>query len=182
MQTKHFVLIGLLVVLGGAAIYFSRQINTRPQDQPAVADGPAEGDSQTEVPETLMASGESNMTFSDEISWLTDYDQALQQAKTDNKLVVIDFFATWCGPCKEMERTTFTDERVRRRMKDFVPLKIDVDRQVKIAARYGIEAYPTTAVVKADGKPVTGSVGLLEADNYLALLSVAEAKTAKKAD
>lgn len=109
-----------------------------------------------------------------EIAWLTDYNQALRQAGKEGKFVAIDFFATWCGPCKMMERTTFVDQRVQRRMTDFIPLKIDVDREREIAAKYGIRSIPTTAVVGSDGKPVTGAIGYLDADRFLKVLSQAK--------
>lgn len=106
----------------------------------------------------------------DEIAWLSDYDAALTQARADGKLVVIDFFATWCAPCKLMERNTFTDSNVRKRVSDFVALKIDVDRQLDLAQRYGIEGLPTTLVIDAEGKPVTGAVGYLDPESFLKLL------------
>ncbi len=106
--------------------------------------------------------------------WLTDYDAALKTAQATNKLVVIDFFATWCGPCRMMERNTFADEKVRQRLAGFVPLKIDVDKQPKLAARYGIEAMPTTLVVDATGKPLATAVGYLEVADYLAVLDKAQ--------
>lgn len=180
MQTKNLILVGSLTALGVVAIIFSTQNNSVLDDQSLISDGTVEGEAQAaEVSALSISQEESDMTSSKEIEWLTDYDQALQQAKTDNKLVVIDFFATWCGPCKVMERTTFANERVRSRMKDFVPLKIDVDKQGKIATRYGIQGMPTTAVVKADGETVTGTVGLLGAEDFLGLLSTAEAKNAQ---
>ncbi len=109
-----------------------------------------------------------------ETVWLTDYDAALKQAQSTNKLVVIDFFATWCGPCRMMERNTFSDEKVRQCLAGFVPLKIDVDKEPKLAARYGIEGMPTTLVVDANGKPLAGAVGYLEVADYLAVLDKAK--------
>jgi thiol:disulfide interchange protein len=111
-----------------------------------------------------------------EAVWLADYDVALKEAQSGNKLVVIDFFATWCEPCRMMERNTFPDEKVQQRLAGFVPLKIDVDKQPKLAAKYGITAMPTTLVVDATGKPITGALGYLEAADYLAVLN--KAKTA----
>ena len=107
------------------------------------------------------------------IAWLTDYDAALAKARSDGKQVVIDFYAMWCGPCKLMERNTFTDANVRKRVTDFVPLKIDVDRQPEIAQKYGIEGLPTTAVVDAEGRVLTGAVGYLDPERFLKVLDSA---------
>ena len=96
-----------------------------------------------------------------ETVWLTDYDAALKQAQATNKLVVVDFFATWCGPCKMMERDTFADKKVRQQLTNFVTLKIDVDRQPQLAAKYGIEGMPTTLVIDATGKPLARAVDYL---------------------
>lgn len=179
MQTKNLILIGSVVVLG-AVIFF---LSAGPTPEPPVQMTPEEDTQPTESQNMEMNAQsapqeETNMSSS-EIEWLTDYEVALQEAKTEDKLVVIDFFATWCGPCKTMEKTTFADKRVRNRMKDFVPLKIDVDRQTKIAQQYGIQAMPTTAVVKPSGEPVAGAMGLLQVDAFLSLLAQAEAKYSK---
>ena len=109
-----------------------------------------------------------------ETVWLSDYDAALKDAQSGNKLVVIDFFATWCGPCRMMERNIFPDEKVQQRLARFVPLKVDVDKQPKLAAQYGITAMPTTLVVDATGKPITGAIGYLEVADYLAVLDKAK--------
>ena len=59
-------------------------------------------------------------------------------------------------------------------MNDFVPLKIDVDSQSEIAARYGIQSLPTIAVVRPDGELVTGAIGYLDANRFLEVLFEAE--------
>lgn len=180
MQSKNFILVGSLVLLGAVVFYFSANSGQEPAVQILPEEEARETESQAEKMPALSSESTSPETNSvDEIEWLTDYDAALQQAKTEGKLVVIDFFATWCGPCKTMERITFADEKVRRRMTEFVPLKIDVDKQSKIAGRYGIQAMPTTAVVKANGQPVTGAVGLLQVDAFLSLLSAAQEKNSQ---
>ena len=177
MYEKGILLIGALVLLGGgAALLFSRTdaASNGPSSSFEAADEKRPSDSG--IPQNASTPERSDEAAPQEIAWLTDYDSALQQAKKEDKLVVIDFFATWCGPCRMMERTTFVDERVRRRMMKFVPLKIDVDRQRDIAAKYGIQSMPTTAVVGSDGKPITGAIGYLDADRFLEVLSRAKSK------
>lgn len=106
-----------------------------------------------------------------EITWLTNYDDAIAQAKSSGKLVVVDFFATWCGPCKLMDRETFADAKIQQWLAQFVPLKIDVDQQRQLAERYEIEVLPTTMVLDANGKRLAGEVGYLDADQYLSVLA-----------
>jgi thiol:disulfide interchange protein len=122
--------------------------------------------------------GQAKAAASAEVPWLTDYDAVLKLAKSTNKPIAMDFFATWCGPCRMMERDTFGDEKVQKRLADFVPLKVDVDRQRELAARYGIEGMPTTIAADANGKVLAKAVGYLAADRYLALLDSAKASGA----
>ncbi|KAI9169097.1 hypothetical protein LWI28_006896 [Acer negundo] len=78
-----------------------------------------------------------------------------EASKETNKLLVVDFTATWCGPCKSMEPA----------IKEFVAkytevefIKIDVDKFEEIAKQFGIEATPTFILVKK-GKEVDRLVG-----------------------
>lgn len=88
------------------------------------------------------------------IAWRTDFDAARTEARQSGKPVMIDFTASWCPPCRMMERDTWPDDTVEKRVTETViPLKLDVDRaDVKlIAQRCGIESIPTILVVDANG-------------------------------
>lgn len=67
-----------------------------------------------------------------------DYDQQLTDA--GSKLVVVDFFATWCGPCKKIS-PAFAD--LHTVFPDVVYLKVDVDIASEVSDRYKIKAMPT---------------------------------------
>ena len=175
MNMKGILLVVALLLLGGGMILFFTRTNTAVTNRPPASDTTAQkSPSGLDRSQNVSIQKQPDDSTPREIPWLTDYDKALQRAKKEEKFVVIDFFATWCGPCKMMERTTFADERVRRRMTEFVPLKIDVDQQRKIAAKYGIQSLPTTAVVGSDGKLITGAIGYLDADRFLKVLSRAK--------
>ena len=105
-----------------------------------------------------------------EIAWENDYDAALQLAKEQKKPVLIDFYADWCGPCKMMDAQTFLDPRVIRATDAFVAVKVDVDRNERVAYAYRIESIPRTVVLNVFGDVVGDRIGFLDADQYLAFL------------
>jgi putative thioredoxin len=70
--------------------------------------------------------------------------------------VVVDFWAAWCGPCLALGPAIEAEIAKREGMVELV--KVDVDAEQMLAARYGIQSIPTVAVFR-DGNPVTGFVG-----------------------
>ncbi|HTZ05568.1 MAG TPA: thioredoxin [Gaiellaceae bacterium] len=70
--------------------------------------------------------------------------------------VVVDFWAAWCGPCRTLGPAIEAEAGKRAGRMELV--KLDVDAEPEIAARYGIQSIPTVAVFR-DGKAVTGFIG-----------------------
>jgi len=109
-----------------------------------------------------------------------DWDKALTQAKAQKKLVFIDIYATWCGPCKMLKKNTFTDEKVGEFFnKNFVNVSIDGEKGVgtSLAQKYGITAYPSLIVTDGEGKPVLYTMGYIDANT---LMQFAQAAINKK--
>ncbi len=82
--------------------------------------------------------------------------ETFQQIINGDKPVLIDFFATWCGPCKAMSPVV---ESIGKEVQGSARvLKIDVDRNQAIASRYGIQAVPTFLIFK-NGQVVWKNAG-----------------------
>lgn len=96
------------------------------------------------------------------------YKDALAKARKENKYVFIDFYATWCGPCKRMDRTTFRDPNVIEKMRtEAVSLKIDGEDQVTLAEKFDVKVYPTLLWLNGDGSIAFRSDGAMNAEEML---------------
>lgn len=84
-----------------------------------------------------------------------------------DKKVLIDFYATWCGPCKVLSPVL---EEVATENEDIKLVKIDVDKNEDLVYKYGITAMPTIIVIK-NGKEINRSVGVVSKDKILELLN-----------
>lgn len=93
---------------------------------------------------------------------------ALEKAREEGKIVFIDFFTTWCGPCKQLDKTTWKDDEVVAWLQEkTVPLKVDAESHVEMAGRYGVDAYPTLAFINTDGELMDSIVGYRDAEEFL---------------
>ena len=96
----------------------------------------------------------------------------LAKAKADKKLVFLDAYAAWCGPCKAMAKQTFTDSEVAKLYNaQFINAKIDMEKGEGpgLASRYQVEAYPTLLFVDGDGAVVHRALGYHDAAQFIAL-------------
>lgn len=87
-----------------------------------------------------------------EANWLTSLEDAQKIALSSNKLILVDFWATWCGPCKRMDSESWSKEDIKVLMKNYVPVKIDIDRNRGIAQKYGVQGIPYIFILDGNGK------------------------------
>ena len=100
----------------------------------------------------------------------------LQEAKSKNKLVFLDAYTTWCGPCKLMSKDVFTDEKVGKFYNArFVNAKINMEEGegVDLAKKFSIKAYPSLLFFDGDGNMVHRIAGFQTAEQFLELGRIA---------
>ncbi|MEO7307285.1 MAG: thioredoxin family protein [Ferruginibacter sp.] len=99
-----------------------------------------------------------------------NWTKALQEAKKQNKLVFIDAYTSWCGPCKMLKRNTFPDKAAGEFFnKNFINVALDMEKGdgLIVAEKYQVRAYPTLIITDATGKIVTYSEGYIGPDQLI---------------
>ena len=93
-----------------------------------------------------------------------NWNEALALAKTENKPIFADVYATWCGPCKKL-KSTFKDSQVGAYFnKNFINIRIDGETSAgkKWRNHYEISSYPTLLIIDQNGKVKTRAEGFMK--------------------
>ncbi len=104
------------------------------------------------------------------------WQETLDAAQKERKLIFVDAYTEWCGPCKMMSRNTFTDPEVGKVYnKNFVNYKFDMEKGEgpEFARKYGITAYPTLFFINFKGEVVHKVVGYRAPDKFLGEAEIA---------
>jgi len=110
------------------------------------------------------------------------FDEAKKLAAKEHKAVMVDFYTSWCGWCKVLDRKTYTDDNVGRIADEkFVSVKIDAEKGEGVAlAKAGkVTGYPTIVFYTSEGKEIDRVVGYEDADRFARSLELAAAGGAK---
>lgn len=95
------------------------------------------------------------------IRWETSFNASVEKAKASHRLMLVDFYASWCGYCKQMDKTTYQNQDLVRLSRKFICTRIDVDEQETLAQDFKIDGLPTLVFwdpQKAEVKRLEGYV------------------------
>ncbi len=114
-----------------------------------------------------LSAQEGGMKFS-ENAWK----ELLAKAKSMDRIIFMDAYTTWCGPCKMMSKNVFTDKEVGDFYNaNFINVKMDMEagEGIDLASQYAVRAYPTLLFIDGDGAIVHRAVGYHEAAAFIGL-------------
>jgi thiol-disulfide isomerase/thioredoxin len=107
------------------------------------------------------------------------WEQALQEARKQSKVIFVDAYAKWCGPCKKMAATTFKNEEVGSYFNQhFINVKLDMEEGegLQFRKKYPVSAFPTLFFIDGSGEVVQKAVGAQDAPGLLKLGEKASGK------
>jgi thiol:disulfide interchange protein len=138
-----------LVILIQSQESSRRQINQIPNIETPAGSTPS-------APGTLPAVSRTT------ISWQKDLDKALSLAKANHGKVVVDVYTDWCGWCKKMDQTIYTDPKVIALSNKHVFLKLNAEdggQGQRFASRMDVDGYPTTIILDENGRSINSIAG-----------------------
>jgi thioredoxin-related protein len=116
------------------------------------------------------------------VTWLS-FAQGLASSQKEKKMLVVDFYTTWCGWCKVMDKETYGNENVIKFAKEkLVLVKVNAESNDKtrfrdkeytyreLALAFGVNGYPATAFIDANGEVLTVVSGYIPADKFIPVL------------
>ncbi|HZK80525.1 MAG TPA: thioredoxin family protein [Humisphaera sp.] len=104
------------------------------------------------------------------IPWRTDLAVARAEAARTHRNVLIDFTASWCGPCQNMRRGAWSDPAVAAALGNVIPVQIDVDQHGDIAQEFGVNGIPNLVLLDEKGAVLKTNVGFMSPGEFIAWL------------
>ena len=115
-----------------------------------------------------------------EIHWQS-YESGMQMIKDQNKKGLLHFYTDWCTYCKLMNRQTFVDPKVVDYINEnFIPIRVNADKQKKVAKEYGVTRFPNTWFIAEDSSALSNQPGFIQPDMLLNMLKFLNTDSFKK--
>ncbi|HOI30668.1 MAG TPA: protein-disulfide reductase DsbD [Melioribacteraceae bacterium] len=102
---------------------------------------------------------------------IASYEESLK----NNEAMLIDFYADWCIPCKELDALTFSDPRVIKELESYTSYKVDMTQMTEaneeLRKKFNVIGMPTVLIINSKGEEVHRLTGFVNADEFLKLLT-----------
>ncbi|MDE0484599.1 MAG: thioredoxin family protein [Candidatus Poribacteria bacterium] len=120
------------------------------------------------------------------LNWVSDEPTALETAKQEDKLVMLDFYATWCSACNELDHKTFSDQTIVDKLENYITVKLDfsVESDKALTEKYQIRGLPVVIFMDAQENIFKRIEKFVDAEEMLKIIEnvEAEAKSIKGSD
>lgn len=107
------------------------------------------------------------------ISWSTDLKGSLKEAGQRQMPLMIDFYTKWCNWCKELDRKTYSDNKVNELSTNFICVKVDAEKDTAIAGKYNVRGYPTAVFLNKDGSVNSRVIGYRPPESFIRSMEAA---------
>lgn len=113
--------------------------------------------------------------------WLTNWEQALAKAKSENKPILAVFSAEWCGPCQMMIKEVYPKPDFRKMIESWVPVYLDDAQDPKTHEKFQIEGYPTFVMLSSEGVEEDRFVGGMMEQEFIKRVTTGSVLTKRAA-
>ncbi len=109
----------------------------------------------------FILSASFSLIYGQDVKWETNLEKALIRARAEKKIIFVDVWAAWCGPCKRLQKEVFPNPQVKIALTQVIPLSLQTRTEdnsetesVWAEKAYNIEAYPTMFFLDQNGKRI----------------------------
>lgn len=103
--------------------------------------------------------------------WFHSYDEGFAAAKAADKPVLLDFTAEWCVWCRKMEEDVFPDPKVQAALEDFVCIRVDTEKDPRVALAYQVRSLPRFVMLNTFGEVTVDRTGYMPVEVFLDALA-----------
>ena len=113
-----------------------------------------------------------------QLDWVYDEAEGFEIAQREDKLVMLDFYASWCAACNELDHQTYSDPAVAARLDDYVNVKLDFTRTSEttkaLTEKYQIPGLPVVIFMDSERNTLKRFTGFVDAEEMLGILDEIE--------